>query len=66
MHYFFFRAKKPAANDPRPISPNKGRGEAVCGSFFVFSVAWLLPVACVPAADSPVEGLALVEGVWSL
>src|SRR6185312_3704803 len=35
--YFLRRLRRPAPRDPRPRSPSRGSGEAVCGS---------LPLAC--------------------
>src|SRR4029077_3580583 len=32
--YFFLRLTRPATNEPKPSSPSKGSGEAVCGSFW--------------------------------
>ncbi len=34
--YFFLRAIRPVAREPRPNNPNKGSGEAVCGSLETF------------------------------
>src|SRR5215813_14147747 len=32
--YFFLRLIKPVTSEPRPSSPSRGSGEAVCGRFF--------------------------------
>ena len=47
--YFFRRVTKPAARDPKPRSPSKGSGEAVCGR---------LPAALFCAVSVPALALA--------
>jgi len=59
---------KPAPSDPRPRSPSKGRGEAVCGSLLpVLAFPEVLPVwsevLAVPWSDGDVLLWFEVEGV---